>query len=49
MKALEEFMQKMKPSADGKFPIAHAVWDGTYTFLFVPGIQIKLDHILEIV
>jgi Na+-transporting NADH:ubiquinone oxidoreductase subunit B len=37
MKALEEFMQKMKPSADGKFPIAHAVWDGTYTFLFVPG------------
>jgi len=37
MKALEEFMQKIKPSADGKFPIAHAVWDGTYTFLFVPG------------
>ncbi|NQX98586.1 MAG: NADH:ubiquinone reductase (Na(+)-transporting) subunit B [Flavobacteriales bacterium] len=37
MKALEKFMQKMKPSADGKFPIAHAVWDGTYTFLFVPG------------
>ena len=37
MKALEKFMQKVKPSADGKFPIAHAVWDGTYTFLFVPG------------
>ncbi len=37
MKALEEFMQKIKPSADGKFPIAHSVWDGTYTFLFVPG------------
>lgn len=37
MKALEKFMQKMKPSAEGKFPIAHAVWDGTYTFLFVPG------------
>ena len=37
MKALEEFMQKMKPKSDGKFPIAHAVWDGTYTFLFVPG------------
>ncbi len=37
MKGLEKFMQKIKPSADGKFPIAHAVWDGTYTFLFVPG------------
>jgi len=37
MKALEEFMQKIKPKADGKFPIAHSVWDGTYTFLFVPG------------
>jgi len=37
MKALEDFMQKIKPSADGKFPIAHSVWDGTYTFLFVPG------------
>jgi Na+-transporting NADH:ubiquinone oxidoreductase subunit B len=37
MKALEQFMQKMKPKADGKFPLAHAVWDGTYTFLFVPG------------
>ena len=37
MKALEQFMQKIKPKADGKFPIAHAVWDGTYTFLFVPG------------
>ena len=37
MKALDKFMQKMKPKADGKFPIAHAIWDGTYTFLFVPG------------
>ncbi|MDG1476923.1 MAG: NADH:ubiquinone reductase (Na(+)-transporting) subunit B [Vicingaceae bacterium] len=37
MKALEQIMQKMKPKSDGKFPIAHAVWDGTYTFLFVPG------------
>ncbi|PCI94442.1 MAG: NADH:ubiquinone reductase (Na(+)-transporting) subunit B [Flavobacteriales bacterium] len=37
MKALEKFMQKVKPKSDGKFPIAHAVWDGTYTFLFVPG------------
>ncbi|MCO6499080.1 MAG: NADH:ubiquinone reductase (Na(+)-transporting) subunit B [Vicingus serpentipes] len=37
MKALEEFMQKIKPKSDGKFPLAHAVWDGTYTFLFVPG------------
>ncbi len=37
MKALEEFMQKVKPKSDGKFPLAHAIWDGTYTFLFVPG------------
>lgn len=37
MEALEKFMQKMKPKADGKFPLAHAIWDGTYTFLFVPG------------
>ena len=37
MKALEQFMQKIKPSAEGKFPIGHAVWDGMYTFLFVPG------------
>ena len=37
MKALEQFMQKMKPKADGKFPLAYTVWDGTYTFLFVPG------------
>ncbi len=37
MKALEKFMQKVKPKSDGKFPIAHAIWDGTYTFLFVPG------------
>lgn len=37
MKALDKFMQKMKPKADGKFPLAHAIWDGTYTFFFVPG------------
>ncbi len=37
MKALENFMQKVKPKSDGKFPLAHAIWDGTYTFLFVPG------------
>jgi len=37
MKALEKFMQKVKPKSDGKFPLAHAIWDGTYTFLFVPG------------
>jgi Na+-transporting NADH:ubiquinone oxidoreductase subunit B len=37
MKALEKFMQKVKPKSDGKFPIAYAIWDGTYTFLFVPG------------
>ncbi len=37
MKALEKFMQKIKPKADGKFPLGHAVWDGMYTFLFVPG------------
>lgn len=37
MKALEKFMQQIKPSAEGKFPLAHAVWDGMYTFLFVPG------------
>lgn len=37
MKALEKFMQKVKPKSDGKFPLAHSVWDGTYTFLFVPG------------
>lgn len=37
MEALKKIMQKIKPSADGKFPIGHALWDGTYTFLFVPG------------
>lgn len=37
MKALENFMQKIKPKSDGKFPLAHTVWDGMYTFLFVPG------------
>ena len=37
MKALDKFMHKMNPKADGKFPIAHAIWDGTYTFFFVPG------------
>ena len=37
MKALEQFMQKIKPKSNGKFPLAHTIWDGTYTFLFVPG------------
>lgn len=37
MKGLDKFMQKVKPKADGKFPIAHALWDGMYTFFFVPG------------
>lgn len=37
MKALEKFMQKVKPKSDGKFPLAYYIWDGTYTFLFVPG------------
>lgn len=37
MKALESFMQKIKPKSDGKFPLAYTVWDGMYTFLFVPG------------
>ena len=37
MKALNDFVKKIKPSAEGKFPIMHAIWDGTYTFLFVPG------------
>lgn len=37
MKALEEFMQKVKPSKEGKFPLPYWVWDGTYTFLFTPG------------
>lgn len=27
MKALDNFMQKIKPKADGKFPLAHSVWD----------------------
>ncbi len=37
MEALKKIMQKIKPKAEGKFPLAHAIWDGTYTFLFVPG------------
>lgn len=37
MKALDDIMQKLKPKADGKFPLAYTVWDGMYTFLFVPG------------
>lgn len=37
MKALDNFFQKIKPKAEGKFPIAHAVWDGMYTLFFVPG------------
>ena len=37
MKALDNFFQKIKPKADGKFPLAHAVWDGMYTLFFVPG------------
>ena len=37
MKALNDFIKKMKPSDEGKFPIMHTLWDGTYTFLFVPG------------
>ena len=37
MEALKKFMQKVKPKEDGKFPLAYAIWDGTYTFLFVPG------------
>lgn len=37
MKALKNLMQKTKPKSDGKFPLLWALWDGTYTFLFVPG------------
>lgn len=37
MKALDNFMQKIKPKADGKFPLAYTVWDGMYTLFFVPG------------
>lgn len=37
MKALEEFLQKVKPSKEGKFPLPYWIWDGTYTFLFTPG------------
>ncbi|KAB1065258.1 NADH:ubiquinone reductase (Na(+)-transporting) subunit B [Salibacter halophilus] len=36
MKALENFMRKMEPKKDGKLPLAHTIWDGTYTFLFTP-------------
>ncbi len=37
MKALQRLMQKTKPKKDGKFPLLYTIWDGTYTFLFVPG------------
>ncbi len=37
MKFLENLMQKTKPKSDGKFPLLYTIWDGTYTFLFVPG------------
>ncbi len=37
MEALRKFMHSVKPSDEGKFPLAYAIWDGTYTFLFVPG------------
>lgn len=37
MKALEDFLQKVKPSKEGKFPLPYWIWDGTYTFLFTPG------------
>ena len=37
MKALEKLMQKVKPKKDGKFPLLYYIWDGKYTFLFVPG------------
>lgn len=37
MKVLEEFLQKVKPPKDGKFPLPYWIWDGTYTFLFTPG------------
>ncbi|GIV30551.1 MAG: Na(+)-translocating NADH-quinone reductase subunit B [Bacteroidia bacterium] len=37
MKALEKFMQKIKPDPNAKFPLAYWMWDGFYTFLFVPG------------
>ncbi len=30
-------MQKTKPKKDGKFPLLYTIWDGTYTFFFVPG------------
>ena len=37
MKALDNLMQKLKPNKDAKFPLPYYVWDGMYTFLFVPG------------
>ena len=37
MKALEKLMQSIKPKEDAKFPLAYWVWDGMYTFMFVPG------------
>ncbi|MCB0401442.1 MAG: NADH:ubiquinone reductase (Na(+)-transporting) subunit B [Flavobacteriales bacterium] len=37
MKALQRLMEKTKPKKDGKFPLLYTIWDGTYTFFFVPG------------
>lgn len=37
MESLEKFMQKIKPNPNAKFPLAYWMWDGFYTFLFVPG------------
>lgn len=37
MKALEDLLLKLKPNKDAKFPLAYWVWDGMYTFMFVPG------------
>lgn len=37
MKALEKLMQSIKPDENAKFPLAYWVWDGMYTFMFVPG------------
>jgi Na+-transporting NADH:ubiquinone oxidoreductase subunit B len=37
VKALEKFMQGIKPDENAKFPLAYWMWDGMYTFMFVPG------------
>lgn len=37
MKAIEDLLLKLKPNKDAKFPLAYWVWDGMYTFMFVPG------------